>query len=67
VARSTSIWVVKHHDALVAAFTVKHEMIAWLEVQSALDDGWWVVKLSDNPDRYQAHEPITFPAEHFVS
>jgi hypothetical protein len=65
VARSSYIWVVQRHDALAAAFTVKHEMISWLEQQNAIDSGWWVIRMPDGPRR-ATNEPVTFAAEHFL-
>lgn len=68
MSRSTSIWLVVDETAHpVAAFTVKHELSTWLAKRSAeLARCWWVYRMSDNPDRYMAHEPQRHPAEELL-
>lgn len=58
MSRATNIWIV--HNAFgeqQAAFTVKHEMITWLE--SVHIDGWVVVRLRDGRS-YDQYPPAAF-------
>lgn len=59
MARSTSIWVVHNSfGQIVATFTVKHEMVSWLNMLSSTD-GWIAVRWRDGHPRQQ------YPAKAF--
>jgi hypothetical protein len=55
MSRSTYIYILldpDNHDELVAAFTVKHEMISWASFQGRRGiDGYTVVRVRDGGDR----------------
>jgi len=59
MARASSIWIITDpHREVIAAFTVHHEMLTWLnglDSESGLE-GWEVVKAPDNPRSYYAEK-----------
>lgn len=50
MARASSIWLVYHESGtVVAAFTVRHEMLTWVSSQPEPVSTWTVHRLPDNP------------------
>lgn len=47
MSRATSVWVVlDHRNDVKAAFTVRHELVSWLNLQDSLT-GWTALRLPD--------------------
>lgn len=61
MARASGIWVVSLNDGLplflVAAFTVKRELVAWLNKKTPEDLKYFVVhRLQDGSPQYSTHK-----------
>lgn len=68
MARSHAVWVVATGNDQggrpVAAFTVKHELASWLEMQTPESRVWLHVWRCENPaPRYNGHGPTPIPVE----
>lgn len=54
MSQATTIWVAQIGFAVVAAFTVRHEMVSWLRKQDIGNPQMVVYKVPDNLGRYVA-------------